>query len=112
MRGVIPPHVFSSGTMFNGRIKTRNAIEAAILGGGIFYLLKPLLSFLPLTVSLIIRLSIGAVLLVAAGVGIHGQPLSVAVTDFMNFRRTRTCVTMKMKMPEIKSKKKFGLKKK
>lgn len=99
MKIFIPPNIEDAGSMFGGMFTTRNVCEAAI-GIGIGALAYRLLYFLPV----IPRISVSAVitiLLVLLGLlGIGGKPVSVWLTDTLNYKKTRCVVTLRMPKSE------------
>lgn len=88
----IPPNFAEEGTMLSGRIKTRNAVETAIL----LAVLLPVLYSLQLPVKA--KLYIGIIVLVPltifAVIGVQGESLSAFVGSFLRFLRRRRVLTV------------------
>lgn len=87
----IPPNFAEEGTLFSGRVKTRNAVETALL----LMVLVPLLFSLDTTVK--IKMYIGMIVLVPVVVlsviGIQGESLFAFVASFFKYVRRRRCLT-------------------
>lgn len=87
----IPPNFAEEGTMFSGRVKTRNAVETAIL----LIVLVPLLFSLDTTVK--IKMYIGMIVLVPvvvlAVIGIQGESLFAFIASFFQYVRRRWRLT-------------------
>ena len=105
----IPPNFAEEGTMFSGRIKTRNAVETAVL----LSVLLPLL--LSLEVSAKTKVYIGMIVLVPvvvlAVLGIQGESLFAFVASFFRFvlrRRNLTPPDDKYRLEQNRRKKKAG----
>ena len=83
----IPPNFAEEGTLFSGRIRTRNAIETGIL----LAVLLPLLASLELPVKA--KLYIGMIVLVPvvvlAVLGVQGESLFAFIAGFLMFVRRR-----------------------
>lgn len=84
---IIPPNFAEEGTMFSGRIKTRNAIETGIM----LTVLVPLLASLDVSVKG--KIYIGMIILVPVAVlsvlGIQGESLFSFITGVFKFIRRR-----------------------
>lgn len=80
---IIPPNFAAEGTLFSGRIKARNAVEAALL---VIFLLQILLS-----VDLSVRGKIyaGVIVLIPAAIfgvlGVQGESLSSFILQFFRY---------------------------
>lgn len=87
----IPPNFAEEGTLFSGRVKTRNAVETAIL----LMVLVPLLFSLNTTVK--IKMYIGMIVLVpvvtVSVIGIQGESLFAFIASFFQYVRRRRCLT-------------------
>ena len=79
----IPPNFAEEGTLFSGRIKTRNAVETAIL----LSVLLPILLSLELSVKA--KMYLGMIVLVPmvilAVLGVQGESLFAFVASFFRF---------------------------
>lgn len=88
----IPPNFAEEGTMLSGRIKTRNAVETAIL----LAVLLPILYSLQVPVKA--KLYIGMIVLVPltifAVIGVQGESLAAFVGSFLRFLRRRRVLTV------------------
>lgn len=100
MEEFIPRNVEDTGGVFNGMFKTRNVIEAFIGTGTIYVLFHFILVFIPSTLRIILGLTLGAMCAIFFIVGANGQPVSVAVLDSINFRRTRCVVVLRKPRPD------------
>lgn len=87
----LPPNFAEEGTMFSGRVKSRNAVETAI----ILMVLVPLLFSLDTTVK--VKLYIGMIvfvpIVVLAAVGIQGESLFSFIAGFFRYLWRRRCLT-------------------
>ena len=87
----IPPNFAEEGTLFSGRVKTRNAVETTML----LMVLVPLLFSLNMTVKM--KMYIGMIVLVPAVVvsviGIQGESLFAFIASFFRYVRRRRCLT-------------------
>lgn len=87
----IPPNFAEEGTLFSGRVKTRNAVETALL----LMVLVPLLFMLDTTVK--VKMYIGMIVLVPVVVlsviGIQGESLFAFIASFFKYVRRRRCLT-------------------
>lgn len=87
----IPPNFAEEGTLFSGRVKTRNAVETAML----LMVLVPLLFSLDTTVK--IKMYIGMIVLVPVVVlsviGIQGESLFAFIASFFRYVRRRRRLT-------------------
>lgn len=83
----IPPNFAEEGTLFSGRVKTRNAVETAIL----LSVLLPILLSLELSVKA--KMYLGIIILVPviilAVLGIQGESLFAFIASFFQFLRRR-----------------------
>ena len=83
----IPPNFAEEGTLFSGRIKTRNAVETAIL----LSVLLPILLSLDLSVKA--KMYLGMIVLVPvvilAVLGVQGESLFAFIASFFQFLRRR-----------------------
>lgn len=88
----IPPNFAEEGTMLSGRIKTRNAVETAIL----LTVLVPALHSLSLPVKA--KLYIGIIVIIPltifAAIGVQGESLSAFVGSFLRFVQRRRVLTV------------------
>lgn len=80
---IIPPNFAAEGTLFSGRIKARNAVEAAVLA---LFLLQILLS---VDLSVRGRIYAGAIVLIPAAIfgvlGVQGESLTSFVLQFFRY---------------------------
>lgn len=97
--GYIPRNL-GGGTIWDGRLKTRNAIEAIIVVTAIGFMTKILELFLPYLVFISIRVILCGLFGLLAATGINGEPLSVYVLNIINYSNTRTYVTLKPPLRE------------
>lgn len=83
----IPPNFAEEGTLFSGLVKTRNAVETAIL----LSVLLPILLSLELSVKA--KMYLGMIVLVPvvilAVLGVQGESLFAFITSFFQFLRRR-----------------------
>ena len=93
-QGYIPRNL-GEGTIWDGRLKKRNAIEAVIVCVIIYGISKILELFLPYLAAVAIRLIlwffIGGITLKGA----YGEPLSLYFLNMINYSNQRTYVTLK-----------------
>lgn len=87
----IPPNFAEKGTILSGRVKTRNAVETAML----LMVLVPLLFSLDTTVK--IKMYIGMIVLVPmvvlSVIGIQGESLFTFIASFFRYLKRRRCLT-------------------
>ena len=87
----IPPNFAEEGTLFSGRVKTRNAVETPML----LMVLVPLLFSLNTTVKM--NMYIGMIVLVpvvvVSVIGIQGESLFAFIASFFRYVRRRRCLT-------------------
>lgn len=84
---VIPPNFIEGGTLMGGMVRTRNAVEAGILGA---LMALPVLRLeLSLTVRIIILCLTTLPLVLVALIGIGGQSLSQFIFQFILWLRNR-----------------------
>ena len=84
---VIPPNFIEGGTLFGGLFKTRNAIEAGVIG---FLVGIPVLSFpFSLTTKIIILCLTALPLVLLALIGVSGGSLSTFILLFFSYLRNR-----------------------
>lgn len=93
-QGYIPKNL-GNGTVWDGRFKFRNVIEAAIIVCVIIMLLDPVKRFIPSIIFLSIRLVLCFISGVLALKGIGGEPLSIWFLNVLNYSGTRTYVTLR-----------------
>lgn len=88
----LPPNFAEEGTMFSGRVKSRNAVETAI----ILMVLVPLLFSLDTTVK--VKMYIGMIVIVPvvvlAVIGIQGESLFAFIASFFRYLKRRRCLTV------------------
>ena len=84
---VIPPNFIEGGTLMGGLIRTRNAIEAGVLG--VLTALPVLRLNLSLTTRVIILCLPTLPLMLVALIGIGGQSLSQFILQFILWLRNR-----------------------
>lgn len=88
---VIPPNFIEGGTLFDGMFKTRNVIEAGVLG---LLVGLPVLNLsLSLTIRVIILCLTALPLVLVALIGISGSSLSAFILQFFRFLRSRRVLT-------------------
>lgn len=105
-QGYIPRNL-GTGTLWDGRLKARNAVEAVIICAVVYGLTKILGLFLPYLVTISIMLVLWVLLGGLALVGIYGEPLSIYVLTALNYSNTRTYVTLRppqRQLPEAEKK--------
>lgn len=83
----IPPNFAEEGTILSGRIKTRNAIELAVLS--IVFLLVMITVHVSLKVKLYIAIIVMLPVSVTAILGIQGESLFSFIGGFLRFARRR-----------------------
>ena len=83
----IPPNFAEEGTVLSGRLRTRNAVETAIL---VFFMLKPL-TMLDTTLKIKIYIGVAVILpvMIVSLIGIQGESLTAFLMSF--FRYIRQC---------------------
>ena len=82
---IIPPNFIAEGTLFGGRLKTRNAVEASVfIALAIFLILN--VTFVRMDVRIIIASILFAPPAVVALFGVNNGPLSEFVFDFIRFK--------------------------
>lgn len=88
----IPPNFAEEGTMLSGRIKTRNAVETAI----ILAVLVPVL--LSLDCSVKAKMYIGMIgivpVVILAVIGVQGESLFAFIAGFFRYLGRRRCLTV------------------
>lgn len=88
----IPPNFAEEGTILSGRIKTRNAVETAL----ILMVLVPVIVSLEAAVKT--KMYIGMIVLVPvvilAVIGVQGESLFSFIASFFRFVRRRRCLTV------------------
>jgi len=104
--GYIPKNM-GGGTIWDGRLKIRNTVEAVTIAFVIYLLTAPLASFLSELVISIIRIVVGGLFCLIALRGIGGEPLSIWFLNVINYSNTRTYATLQppqreLEMPEKK----------
>lgn len=108
--GYIPKNM-GGGTIWDGRLKIRNTVEAVTIAFVVYFLTTPLASFLPELVITIIRMVVGGIFGLLALRGIGGEPLSIWFLNVINYSNTRTYATLQppqreLEMPEKKKRQK------
>ena len=83
----IPPNFIEGGTLMGGMVKTRNAVEAGLLGA--LTALPVLRLNLSLTARVIILCLTTLPLVLVALIGINGESLSSFAVQFVNYLRNR-----------------------
>ena len=84
---VIPPNFIEGGTLLGGMFKTRNVIEAGVLG---LLVGLPVLNLgISLTTRVIILCLTALPLVLVALIGISGSSLSAFILQFFRFLRNR-----------------------
>ena len=83
----IPPNFIEGGTLMGGMVKTRNAVEAGLLGA--LTALPVLRLSLSLTARIIILCLTTLPLVLVALIGINGESLSAFAVQFVYFLRNR-----------------------
>ena len=84
---IIPPNFIESGTLMGGMVKTRNAVEAGLLGA--LTALPVLRLSLSLTIRIIILCLTTLPLVLVALIGINGESLSSFAVQFVNYLHNR-----------------------
>jgi len=84
----IPPNFAEEGTLFSGRIRTRNAVETAFF---FLVLIQPLLRLsTPLKYKIYIGLIVILPVVILSIVGIQGQSLTAFVWSFLKFLKNKS----------------------
>ena len=82
----IPPNFAEEGTLFSGRVKTRNAVETTML-----------LMVFSLNTTVKMKMYIGMIVLVpvvvVSVIGIQGESLFAFIASFFRYVRRRRCLT-------------------
>lgn len=83
----IPPNFAEEGTVLSGRLRTRNAVETAIL---VFFMLKPL-TMLDTTLKNKIYIGVAVILpvMIVSLLGIQGESLTAFLMSFFRYVRQR-----------------------
>ena len=83
----IPPNFAEEGTVLSGRLRTRNAVETAIL---VFFMLKPL-TMLDTTLKIKIYIGVAVILpvMIVSLIGIQGESLTAFLMSFFRYIRQR-----------------------
>lgn len=100
--GYIPRNL-GGGTVWDGRIKIRNAIEAIVVCVIVYIITKFLSLFLPYLAVVSIRVICWFLFGGLAAVGVGGEPVSIYLLDIVNYSNTRTYVTLKPPQREIQT---------
>lgn len=89
---IIPPNFAAEGTLFSGRIKARNAVEAAVL---VLFLLQILLS---VDLSVRGRIYAGVIVLIPAAIGgimgVQGESLTSFAFQFCRYLCSKREITV------------------
>ena len=89
---IIPPNFAEEGTLFSGRVKTRNAVETVIL---VFFLLQVLVS---LKIGVQAKIYAGVIVIIPstvfAALGVQGESLSVFIFHLFLFWKKRRVLTV------------------
>ena len=88
----IPPNFAEEGTMFSGRIKTRNAVETAVL----LLVLVPVIIMLDTTLKNKLYIGMIAVVpvVILAVMGVQGESLFAFIASFFRFIKRRRCMSI------------------
>lgn len=83
----IPPNFAEEGTVLSGRLRTRNAVETAVL---VFFMLKPL-TMLDTTLKIKIYIGVAVILpvMIVSLIGIQGESLTAFLMSFFRYIRQR-----------------------
>lgn len=99
-QGYIPKNL-GGGTIWDGRLKIRNATEAVIICSAIYFVTVFFERFVPNLVLVSIRLVLWLIFGVLALKGIGGEPLSIWFLNIINYSGTRTYVTLRPPSREL-----------
>ena len=86
--GYIPKNM-GGGTIWDGRLKIRNTVEAVTIGFIIYMLTVPFINILPNVVIVSIRLVLGVILCGLSLRGIGGEPLSIWFLNVLKHQNIR-----------------------
>lgn len=103
--GYIPRNL-GGGTLWDGRLKKRNAVEAVIVCVIVYLITKLLELFLPYLIVISIRLILWVLLGGLALNGAYGEPLSLYILNIINYSNSRTYVTLKPPQRKIQKEEK------
>ncbi|MEY8369069.1 hypothetical protein AALA24_09895 [Anaerovoracaceae bacterium 42-11] len=101
MHEPIPQNIDQTGGILGGMFKTRNAGEAAIAILMILGIFHFFLFFIPTTIRFVLEITIAGVTGVFFLIGINNQPVSIAILDTINFRKTRCVTVLRKPMPDM-----------
>lgn len=104
---VLPPNFVESGTLLGGMFKTRNAIEAGVLG---VLVGVPVLNLsFSLTTRIVILCLTALPLVLVALIGISGNSLSAFLLQFFSFLKNRRILSRETQPDDSKAQKKWLL---
>lgn len=86
---IIPANVIDNGYIFGSHIKTRNAIEAAVIALGMLIIMKVFLSALPIIIWTILFIVFGLFPALIALIGIGNDSLSEAIRTYRAYKKTK-----------------------
>lgn len=107
----IPVNFDQSGRLFNGMIKTRNTIEAGIVGFIVYQFLQAVLPSKDAILKLTLSYGIAGLFAVLAIIGYQGDSLSQTIVLIMNYYKQRRKLRYKRIKKEEKTSGMFGNKK-
>ena len=90
----IPRNIEDAGGVFGGLFKTRNTIEAIIYLAVVYVFCNFILFFLPFIAKFTIGIIMGLLGGMVFIVGINGQPVSIALMNFIVFKKTKCVVSL------------------
>lgn len=99
-QGYIPRNL-GGGTIWDGRLKIRNTIEAVIVCFAVYLFTKLLGLFLPYLVVITTRLVLWVLLGGLTLHGAYGEPLSIFLLNMINYSNTRTYVTLRPPLRDL-----------
>lgn len=92
----IPVNVIDNGFIGGTHIRTRNAIEAAIIALGVFLFMKIFLYAVPVIIWTILFIVFGGFPALLALIGIGNESLSEAVRTYLAYRKTKAFLPYSM----------------
>lgn len=102
---IIPPNFAEEGTLFSGRVRTRNAVETAVL---VFFLLQALFSF---NIGTEVRIYVGVIVLIPVTVlsllGVQGESLSMFIVHFIRYLFRRQLLTVPTQRHRLERNRRF-----
>lgn len=99
-QGYIPRNL-GAGTIWDGRLVVRNAIEALVVVAVVYVISKVMELFLPYLIVVSIRLILWVLLGLITLHGVNGEPLSVFIMNIINYSNSRTYATLKPPQREL-----------